>query len=769
MYYPLIQKPMLKKIIAIKNVALFQNVQSAAGLNIEFKKATLVYGDNASGKSSLSAVLRSASTRDASPVIRRKTNDQTAAQEINLLFNSNATFNDTAWAGDQPNISVFDSDFVAENVYSGQVVTTEHRRNLFVFALGDSVADQQQLDTLTKDASDAGRVVGEKKRGLEAHARPLAVDKFRALVADADIDQKIADNQKQIDSAKNVAAIASRKGPEKLKTVTFDLAAFFQTVAATVTGIEETAEATVRKHLATHPQKTYETWISDGQKHQSNDTCPYCNQSTAGLTLIEAYQSYFNEAYRAHKAQVDLLALSAQSLGSASVPSWEGALRANESNAEAWRNELVYSLPAFDAVAVGLDLEQAKTALKALADAKKAAPLDVVTDPVNQQSATDTMARVVAAITAYNTGVDKVVAEIAAVQKTVTAMHMPTLESTKATLAAEKRRFDPAIAVLVQEVAEAEAQATKLDNDKRTLKAKIDSAMATALSEYMDEINVYLKRFSAKFALVKLAPTFQGGGKPRTEYALEIRGREVGQLEKDPTRPGFDTVLSEGDKRTLAFAFFMAKLIKSGTLANQIVVFDDPMTSLDLHRKRETVKVLGEVAAVAKQLIVLSHDIFFLRENERALGGAATWKICGAPNNYSSFAPISLEVSCRSSYYKDYHLLHDYVTGAYTGDDRPVAIALRLVVEGFFNRRFPGVFGADKTFGAMIDRIEKNPTDLRFASLVPCIAKLKDFNDYARIFHHDSGDKYETGAPNPTQVRRYAEIALSLIHCDGIR
>lgn len=760
---------MLKKIIALKNVALFHNVQSVPGLNIEFKKTTLVYGDNASGKSSLSAVLRSASTRDASPVIRRKTNDQTAAQDINLLFNSPATFNGTAWAGDQPAISVFDADFVAENVYSGQAVTTEHRRNLFVFALGDSVADQQQLDTLTKDANDAGRVVGEKKRGLEAHARPLTVEEFRVLEANSGIDQKIADNQKHIDSAKNATAIASRKGPEKLKEVSFDLGPFFQTLAATVTGIEAKAEATVRQHLATHPLKSYEAWISEGQKHQSNGTCPYCNQSTEGLALLEAYQSYFNEAYRAHKTEVDLLTLTGQSLGNTSAPSWEGTLRANESNADSWRNELVYALPAFGAAAVGLDLEQAKAAFKALADAKKASPLDVVADPLNQQAATDALARVVVAITTYNSEVDKVVTEIAAVQKSVRAMHVPTLDSTKAALAAEKRRFDPAVVALVQELADAEAHAAKLDNDKKTLKAKIDSAMAKALSDYMDEINVYLKRFSAKFALVKLAPTYQGGGKPRTEYALEIRGREVGQLEKDPTRPGFDTVLSEGDKRTLAFAFFMAKLIKSGTLANQIVVFDDPMTSLDLHRKRETVKVLGEVAAVARQLIVLSHDLYFLRENERGLVGASTWKICAAPNNYSSFAPINLEVSCRSSYYKDYHLLHDYVTGAYTGDERPVAIALRSAVEGFFNRRFPGVFGADKTFGAMIERIENNLADLRFASLGPCIAKLKDFNDYARTFHHGSGDKYETGSPNPTQVKRYAEIALSFIHCDGIK
>ena len=758
---------MFKKIIAIKNVALFQDVQSVPGLNIEFKKVSLVYGDNASGKSSLSAVLRSASTRDASPVIRRKTNDQTTAQEINLLFTSPATFDGTAWAGYQPAISVFDSDFVAENVYSGQAVTTEHRRNLFVFALGDSVADQQQLDTLTKEAYDASRVAKEKKRGLEVHARPINIEKFRALVVDPDIDRKIADNLKHIDSAKNAAAIASRKGPEKLKDVSLDLTPFFQTLAATVTGIEATAEATVRQHLAMHPSKTYETWISEGQKHQREDTCPYCNQPTDGLALIDAYKSYFNEAYRAHKAKVDLLVVTAQSLGNASKPSWEGTLRANESNADSWRNELAYTLPAFDVSAVELDLERAKTALKALADAKRAAPLDVVADPVNQQAATDALARVVAAITAYNTGVDNVMAEIVTVQMNVTAMQLPALQNTQSVLAAEKLRFDPAINALVQDLANAETRANNLDIEKKALKARIDSAMSSALSEYMGEINIYLRRFSAKFSLVKLAPTFQGGGKPRTEYALEIRGREVDQLEKDPTRPGFDTVLSEGDKRTLAFAFFMAKLIKSGTLANQIVVFDDPMTSLDLHRKRETVKVLGEVAAVAKQLIVLSHDIYFLREIERALFGASAWKICAAPNNYSSFAPINLEASCRSSYYKDYHLLQDYLTGAYTGDDRTVAIALRSAVEGFFNRRFPGVFGTEKTFGAMIDRVEKNQDDPRFASLVPCIVKLKDFNDYARTFHHDSREMFETGSPNPTQVKRYAEIALSLIHCDG--
>src|SRR3546814_17140888 len=72
--------------------------------------------------------------------------------------------------------------------------------------------------------------------------------------------------------------------------------------------------------------------------------------------------------------------------------------------------------------------------------------------------------------------------------------------------------------------------------------------------------------------------------------------------------------MSAGDKNTFALAFFLSQLKRGPHIANKIVVFDDPFTSLDDFRRAMTAKEIvraGETDKAA-QVIVLSHDKFFL-------------------------------------------------------------------------------------------------------------------------------------------------------------
>jgi wobble nucleotide-excising tRNase len=77
--------------------------------------------------------------------------------------------------------------------------------------------------------------------------------------------------------------------------------------------------------------------------------------------------------------------------------------------------------------------------------------------------------------------------------------------------------------------------------------------------------------------------------------------------------PDFKTSLSEGDKRTLAFAFFIASTESTPDLANKIIIIDDPMCSFDLNRKQQTRTVLKRLFNSSKQLVIIAHDIHFLR------------------------------------------------------------------------------------------------------------------------------------------------------------
>src|SRR5260370_31817817 len=76
--------------------------------------------------------------------------------------------------------------------------------------------------------------------------------------------------------------------------------------------------------------------------------------------------------------------------------------------------------------------------------------------------------------------------------------------------------------------------------------------------------------------------------------------------------PCFKNTLSEGDKSTLAFAFFIAALEKTPELDKQIVVFDDPLSSLDETRREATARLLLALSPTVNQLLVCTHKKDFL-------------------------------------------------------------------------------------------------------------------------------------------------------------
>lgn len=86
------------------------------------------------------------------------------------------------------------------------------------------------------------------------------------------------------------------------------------------------------------------------------------------------------------------------------------------------------------------------------------------------------------------------------------------------------------------------------------------------------------------------------------------------------------TVLSEGEYRCIALAAFLSEL---ATVDNKsALVFDDPVSSLDHEHRESLAKRLAEEAVNGRQLIIFTHDVFFLDLISRNL------KTCGASAKY---------------------------------------------------------------------------------------------------------------------------------------
>jgi hypothetical protein len=78
-----------------------------------------------------------------------------------------------------------------------------------------------------------------------------------------------------------------------------------------------------------------------------------------------------------------------------------------------------------------------------------------------------------------------------------------------------------------------------------------------------------------------------------------------------PITKKLDEILSEGEQRAIAIGSFLAELHLAGHQGG--IVFDDPVSSLDHHRRMDVARRLVEEAK-KRQVIVLTHDTVFLSE-----------------------------------------------------------------------------------------------------------------------------------------------------------
>lgn len=151
-----------------------------------------------------------------------------------------------------------------------------------------------------------------------------------------------------------------------------------------------------------------------------------------------------------------------------------------------------------------------------------------------------------------------------------------------------------------------EVQRNTATNRITTKSTEIAQALVT------DALRVQFAREVASFGIAGLAVELQQQnsvqGIPRFKVALTRNPRAtVGQ------------VLSEGEHRCVALAAFMAELVTTESKSG--IVFDDPISSLDhMHRAAVAKRLVAEAAH--RQVVVFTHDLAFLFELNRAADDA---------------------------------------------------------------------------------------------------------------------------------------------------
>lgn len=764
---------MLEKVICIDNVGV---IKKGAPNAVDLQKTTLVYADNARGKSTLSSLLLACANADAQDVVNRKTVGATTAQKVVLRFQPpggigafNSEFDGVIWKGTKPNLHVFNQAFVERNVFASTGVLAEQREALLTLALGDAaVIERTKFEQQAALQRECAGKVAAAEGALVGFRGNHTVDQFIAMTPLEDVDKQLADVDQQIGEARSADRIANRPEFKSVVVPSFNFDELAEVVATSFTSLAAKAEEAAKAHFAKHDGTNTERWVAEGLSHKPDQDCPFCGQPTGELELLKSYKAYFDGSYSHHLRKISGLRDGVNShLEDRQFISWTVVTEFNRGLLSVWAESLgVIDVPTLDSAKALNMLEIVKAKLHALVEEKERNPLTALDPSPFEHAATELMA-ISSMAQNYNSEIAKLNDQAAAYKAKFTKPDIATLTAKRGQLVIRKARYDVATATLVETVKQVRADYKAAEVAKDAARAQLDTLMAETLEKFQQSINNWLTKFAAPFQLDELAPTYKGGGL-RSEYVLKVRGATVNVGPGGGGELSFHSALSEGDKRTLAFAFFLAKLFADPNRVGATVVLDDVFTSLDKHRRHHTIEAVLKMIAECDQIIALGHDAHFLRELrkrvvKKKLGSTVELALQRDSQDYSFLDTFDLDDYCSSEYYKHYVLVERFVNAEPHGSLLEVAKSLRLLVEGHLHRCFPKKFREGLTVGEMLDQVKNATAPSPLVRLLPLHAELVSFNDFAAAFHHDTSGGYERTEVNAAELLPFAKGALSFI------
>ncbi|PAW79247.1 MAG: hypothetical protein B9S32_04650 [Verrucomicrobia bacterium Tous-C9LFEB] len=767
---------MLRKIIKIKNVGRFEDCRWRGGT--QFESMVVLFAENARGKSTFCDVLRSCTTNSPDYVLGRHRLGSSGSSEVELLIDGgNLKFDGTSWNTSLPTLAIFDSTFIHQNVYAGDYIDHEHKKNLYHVILGaQGVQLAHEVEKLDIDIRATTKEITAKRDVLTAMLpHGTEIKKFILLQQDADIAAKIAAKEEEIKSAETATARATEiKEKGLLQEIGEPIFPkdFEKSLAEKLPTLAEEAEKKLRLHLSQHTKGATESWITLGLIYQKEDTCPLCGQNTAGVDLLSAYRAYFDRVYENFKKKLQEIGQAIfGKFGDKAVLTTQKILGDNSALWEFWKQLGVGEgliLPDISSLAsvCGQVREQADLLL----EKKTSAPLEVVilTDEFTQ--AINALKKSADLIAQYNNTVKNFNAQVTAFKLKQGTANIQKLRSELSLSKLVQARYLPDVVQALHNYELAEKRKNDLETKKTTVKTDLDTYGSSVLATHEKRINELLAMFAAGFSISGTERSYVGG-RPSSSYKLVINGVKIdlGDERTPANQPSFRNTLSAGDKSTLALALFISQLERDPNLKDKIVVFDDPFTSQDRSRRTATQSIICNVSKRVTQTFVLSHDPYFLRAIWDAYKGGGQIKSFQfmRMGNGTSVGEWNVEQETVGEYAKKHRILWGYRhnTGlpASPNSPREVAQTIRPLLEEYLRLKLPHSFADNEWLGDFISKIRNAQDTDPLAAAKGILERIENINEYSKRYHHSTNPAFSTEPIDETELMNYVTQTLDIV------
>ena len=765
---------MIEKFISIKNIGRFRDCNPRG--DVSFRKLNLLFAENGRGKTTLCAILRSLQTGQHEFISERKSLGVTGSPSVQIRLNGNTiNFGNHIWSAVYPDLAIFDSVFVHDNVYAGDYVDHDHKKNLYRVIVGaQGVELTKQIEKLDGKIRDANNKIRTKKEAV-SRTLPNGVRFEAYLVWEplADIDNKIQQKNTEITNLQRTlekaTEIQSKGLLSKIALPEFP-SNFLTILSKQLADITADAEGKVRKQIIAHNMGAHgEAWLSQGLGFVANDKCPFCGQGITGIDLIAAYRSHFNAAYKNLKQEVAQLTQRViDSIGESSLNPAQQTLSSNLTLVEFWKQFTEVALPSFAFEDARTKYATLLNFASSLAQRKQQSPTEPITPDEDFQTAFNEVATLQESVEVYNAAVDSA-NTIINKQKTA-AQHGADINALKKELTgleAKRKRFEPEVVQACKEYQDVLTAKNALEQHKSAKRDELDQYCRQIIQTYENSINAYLDLFNAGFRITNSRHQYTGGT-PSSQYQIQINDCAVnlGDSRTQPGTPCFKTTLSSGDRSALALAFFLAAMNQDSDIANKIVVLDDPFTSQDRFRRTCTQQLIRQLASAAKQVIVLSHDPYFLRlvwENYPA-SDIKCLQMCRTGDN-TIIGEWDIDAETQSTYMKNYSVLLNFYRDR-KGAPLEIARSIRPFIEGLYRVRFPGHFQSDEWLGNFIDKIRMASDNDGLSHAKADLAEIKAINDYSKKYHHDQNPNADSETISDDELHGFVKRTLRLVGGD---
>lgn len=743
---------MLLKVERIQEIGRFSTLRHKAP---QFGRLSLIFARNGYGKSTLCSVLRSATEQDVLQIASRRRLGAVKESVVQIEWQSAGAvvFSAGKWNSSPGHIYLFDAEYIRRNIHVADSVTRDNKRNLIPVVLGDygvqlaemiSVLDAEQRECVSAQNA-AEKIIKVACPGV------TDINAFAEAAIPEDIDDRIQKAVHSLELARQSLAVKAKSDPLGIEIRPFS--AFEQLAQKSLDGVAEEASTLVKEHINAHSMHPNGArWLRYGVEHMKEGCCPFCTQDTSSVPIVSVFKTYFSAAYAGLISEIESALAEIVEIYGDDGERFAELVDGNSLDFEFWKSVCDIGTP------LTLNEEDQKLAKDSLKSLKQVFECKAK-NPLSQPDIDNNpdVASGFQILLTYAAEVKKVTKLVQAARSEIGQVDVLRAQEILQKNKALKTKLSNPVAAELIAWKKCAARRSEIEVEKKQAQDKLRSHLSSNVGDRQNAINALLEQFGANFKIENTKASFVGReASADFSIAIGVHSVKAGEIQKG--EPSFATVLSAGDKFTLALAFFISQVRSDAELSKALIVFDDPFNSQDAQRQWETTSQIRALAAEARQVIVLSHDARFLKLIEKNVSVCSTFQIVCDDAGIGSISTWSSEEELKEIYVRQAERIREY---AATGEllkgstHENLIKDLRPFLEDFIRARFPGRFGSL----VMLDDMAKQIEAVGLGDpLFKCVSAFRAINEYSRDSMHGGAS-----IPDPGQLRAQCKRIVSII------